>query len=201
MTFKLGAEAALNPAHCGGADQLKAQIAPIQTELRQLLEQASPKKARNRWHRRFANNLLKVWLALWTFVTAQGVEPTNFRCSAVPRRRAALEAARRGPADYLAAGRLDQPDPRFDQATRIRTEEPEAHQPDAHADARQQPGRPQRLGPGYPRLSRNQRGPSQHHASRGRRCRWPSVAALTALQREASHSGVHSQIRFHRKMR
>lgn len=44
MTFKLGAEAALNPVHCGGADQLKAQIAPIQTELRQLPEQASPKK-------------------------------------------------------------------------------------------------------------------------------------------------------------
>ena len=57
--------------------KLTAEIAPIQTELRALLEQASPKKARNRWHRRFANNLLKVWPALWTFTTTAGVEPTN----------------------------------------------------------------------------------------------------------------------------
>ena len=57
--------------------QLEAEIAPLQTELRQLLEDASPKKQRNRWHRRFANNLLKVWPALWTFTTTDGVEPTN----------------------------------------------------------------------------------------------------------------------------
>ena len=58
-------------------DRLAAEIAPIQTELRQLLEHASPKSRRTRWHRRFANNLLKVWPALWTFVTVEGVEPTN----------------------------------------------------------------------------------------------------------------------------
>jgi transposase len=58
-------------------DQLATEIAPIQTELRRLLDQASPKRRRNRWHRRFANNLLKVWPALWTFVTVPGVEPTN----------------------------------------------------------------------------------------------------------------------------
>ena len=58
-------------------DQLNAEIAPIQTELRELLEDASPKSRRTRWHRRFANNLLKVWPALWTFVTIDGVEPTN----------------------------------------------------------------------------------------------------------------------------
>jgi len=58
-------------------ERLKAEIAPIQTELRKLLENASPKKARNRWHRRFANNLLKVWPALWTFTTLDGIEPTN----------------------------------------------------------------------------------------------------------------------------
>jgi transposase len=57
--------------------KLQAEIAPIQTELRALLVQASPKKARNRWHRQFANNLLKVWPALWTFTTHPGVEPTN----------------------------------------------------------------------------------------------------------------------------
>lgn len=57
--------------------RLQAEIAPIQTQLRQLLESASPKKARNRWHRQFANNLLKVWPALWTFTMIDGVEPTN----------------------------------------------------------------------------------------------------------------------------
>lgn len=57
--------------------RLQAEIAPIQTELRQLLENASQKKARNRWHRQFANNLLKIWPALWTFTTIEGVEPTN----------------------------------------------------------------------------------------------------------------------------
>jgi transposase len=57
--------------------RLATEIAPIQTELRALLERASPKKARNRWHRQFANNLLKVWPALWTFTTTEGVEPTN----------------------------------------------------------------------------------------------------------------------------
>lgn len=58
-------------------DQLTAEIAPIQAELRRLLEHASPKSQRTRWHRRFANNLLKVWPALWSFTTHPGVEPTN----------------------------------------------------------------------------------------------------------------------------
>ncbi len=53
-------------------DQLKAEIAEVQTELRRLLEGASPTSTRTRWHRRFANNLLKVWPALWTFVTVGG---------------------------------------------------------------------------------------------------------------------------------
>jgi transposase len=57
--------------------RLQADIAPIQTNLRALLDAASPKKARNRWHRQFANNLLKVWPALWTFTILDGVEPTN----------------------------------------------------------------------------------------------------------------------------
>jgi len=58
-------------------DRLTREIAPIQTQLRALLEDASPKSQRTRWHRRFANNLLKVWPALWTFTTHPGVEPTN----------------------------------------------------------------------------------------------------------------------------
>jgi transposase len=58
-------------------DQLQVEIAPVQAELRTLLQAASPKSQRTRWHRQFANNLLKVWPALWTFTTINGVEPTN----------------------------------------------------------------------------------------------------------------------------
>jgi transposase len=58
-------------------NRLKAEIAQIQTQLRQLLEDASPKSKRGRWHRRFANTFLKVWPALWTFTTIDGVQPTN----------------------------------------------------------------------------------------------------------------------------
>jgi transposase len=57
--------------------RLQAEIAPIQVELKQLLGAASSKRARNRWHRQFANNLLKIWPALWTFVSVDGIEPTN----------------------------------------------------------------------------------------------------------------------------
>jgi transposase len=58
-------------------DQLISEIAPIQAELRTLLEHAARKSKRTRLHRVFANNLLKIWPALWTFVTTNGVEPTN----------------------------------------------------------------------------------------------------------------------------
>jgi transposase len=57
--------------------QLKADIEPLQTQLGQLLENAGRKSTRTRYHRRFANNLLKVWPALWTFAGHAGVEPTN----------------------------------------------------------------------------------------------------------------------------
>jgi len=57
--------------------RLKREIDPIQTELRSLLEQAGRKTSKNKYHRGFANNLLKIWPALWTFVTHEGVDPTN----------------------------------------------------------------------------------------------------------------------------
>jgi transposase len=58
-------------------DQLTAELAPIQAELLALVERAARKSKRTRLHRRFANNLLKVWPALWTFATHPTVEPTN----------------------------------------------------------------------------------------------------------------------------
>ncbi|MCA1681273.1 MAG: IS66 family transposase, partial [Actinobacteria bacterium] len=66
-------------AFCEHQDRrrLKREMAPIQTELRALLERATRKSARTRYHGRFARNLLKIWPALFTFVTVADVEPTN----------------------------------------------------------------------------------------------------------------------------
>jgi transposase len=57
--------------------RLPREIKPIQAELRELCERAGRKSKRTRLHRVFANNLLKIWPALWTFATVDGVEPTN----------------------------------------------------------------------------------------------------------------------------
>jgi transposase len=57
--------------------RLALEMRPVQDELRALLEHAGAKSKLNRFHRVFANNLLKIWAALWTFVTTPGVEPTN----------------------------------------------------------------------------------------------------------------------------
>lgn len=58
-------------------DRLAREMTPIQDELLTLLEHAAQKTKRHRLHRRFANNLLKIWPALWTFLTIDGVTPTN----------------------------------------------------------------------------------------------------------------------------
>ncbi len=60
-------------------DQLAAEMTPIQNELRELLEHATNTnhKKHHRLFRRFAANLLKLWPALWTFITVPGVTPTN----------------------------------------------------------------------------------------------------------------------------
>ena len=57
--------------------RLAREMTPVQTELRKLLEHAANGSKRHRLHRRFANNLLKLWPALWTFITIPGVTPTN----------------------------------------------------------------------------------------------------------------------------
>ena len=57
--------------------RLQADLEPVQHQLRRLLEAAGRNSKRTRYHRRFANNLLKVWPALWTFTTHPAVEPTN----------------------------------------------------------------------------------------------------------------------------
>ncbi len=42
-----------------------------------LLERATRKSTKTKYHRQFAANLLKRWPALWTFTNVDGVEPTN----------------------------------------------------------------------------------------------------------------------------
>ena len=61
----------------GDRGRLVARMAPVKAELKALLEAAACKSPRNRRHRIFAKNLLKLWPALWTFVSVPGVEPTN----------------------------------------------------------------------------------------------------------------------------
>jgi transposase len=57
--------------------RLQARIAPLEHELRALLEHAARKSPRTKYHRLFAKSLLKRWPALWTFAHTDGVEPTN----------------------------------------------------------------------------------------------------------------------------
>jgi len=57
--------------------RLRREMKPIQAELRTLLTHGGRKSVRTRFHRGFANKLLKIWPALWTFVEVEGVEPTN----------------------------------------------------------------------------------------------------------------------------
>ncbi len=61
----------------GNRRALKQRIAPLKREVRALLKTNAAKRARNRYTRTIANNLLKLWPALWTFAETDGVEPTN----------------------------------------------------------------------------------------------------------------------------
>ena len=61
----------------GDRATLMRRLAPLQRELRALLERHARKSARHRRTRTFANNLLKLWPALWRFADTDGVEPTN----------------------------------------------------------------------------------------------------------------------------
>jgi len=57
--------------------RLLVQVAPLQAELRALLERAARKSTTTKRYRLFANNLLERWPALWTFTLVEGAEPTN----------------------------------------------------------------------------------------------------------------------------
>jgi transposase len=61
----------------GDRARLQSETTPLHAKLRVLLEHASRKSPRTKYHRLFAKNLLKRWPALWTFSHTDGVEPTN----------------------------------------------------------------------------------------------------------------------------
>ena len=61
----------------GDRARLHAQTTPLRAKLRALLEHATRKSPRTKYHRAFAKNLLNRWPALWTFTHTDGVEPTN----------------------------------------------------------------------------------------------------------------------------
>ncbi len=55
---------------------LQQELVPVQSELRGLVERGRDELTWNK-ARGFCRELLMVWPALWTFVTMEGVEPTN----------------------------------------------------------------------------------------------------------------------------
>jgi transposase len=63
----------------GDRRRLRRRVRPLERELRALCEQGKRKSTKTRYHRGLARNLLKAWPALWSFVEADAVEPTNNR--------------------------------------------------------------------------------------------------------------------------
>jgi transposase len=63
--------------HTDDRAELKRRIRKLRRELKSILTRHAGKGARYRHGRGFARNLLKIWPALWTFDTIEGVTPTN----------------------------------------------------------------------------------------------------------------------------
>lgn len=63
--------------HTGDRAELKRRVRKLRRELKAILTRHAGESARYRHGRRFARNLLKIWPALWTFDSIDGVQPTN----------------------------------------------------------------------------------------------------------------------------
>jgi transposase len=63
--------------HTGDRYELKLAIRRCQREFKPIIARYASKRARNKYCRGMARNLLKAWPALWTFAAQPGVEPTN----------------------------------------------------------------------------------------------------------------------------
>jgi transposase len=63
--------------HTADRAELKRRTRTLRRELKPILTRHAGKRARYRRGRRFARNILKLWPALWTFDSIDGVQPTN----------------------------------------------------------------------------------------------------------------------------
>jgi transposase len=63
--------------HTGDRRELQRRVLRLRRELKPILRRYAAKTPRNKRTRGIARNLLKLWPALWTFATTNGVEPTN----------------------------------------------------------------------------------------------------------------------------
>ena len=63
--------------HTGDRRELKLAIRRLQREFKPIVGCYASKRARNKYCRGMARNLLKAWPALWTFAAHPGVQPTN----------------------------------------------------------------------------------------------------------------------------
>jgi transposase len=64
-------------AHTRDRRELKLAIRRCQREFKAIITRYASKRARNKYCRGMARNLLKAWPALWTFAAHNGVQPTN----------------------------------------------------------------------------------------------------------------------------
>jgi transposase len=63
--------------HTGDRAELKLAIRRLGREFKPIVARYASKRARNKYCRGMARNLLKAWPALWTFAAHPGVQPTN----------------------------------------------------------------------------------------------------------------------------
>ena len=63
--------------HTSDRRELKLAIRRCQREFKPIISRYASKRARNKYCRGMARNLLKAWPALWTFAAHNGVQPTN----------------------------------------------------------------------------------------------------------------------------
>jgi transposase len=63
--------------HTNDRQQLKRTIRGLQRDFKPIIHDYASKRARNKYCRGMARNLIKAWPALWTFATPPGVQPTN----------------------------------------------------------------------------------------------------------------------------
>ncbi len=63
--------------HTHNRDELKRTIEGLASEYQPIIAGYASKRARNKYCRGMARNLIKAWSALWTFAARDGVQPTN----------------------------------------------------------------------------------------------------------------------------